>query len=212
MGPPTLIAGITTAHFGLHGTALAYSAAVAGLATAAAGTFVSRSSSRTGPSAQSAAAASDVCPVPCTVPRHVPAARQEAEPAGRISAGLGGASRPRARAVPARLQPHRQRRQQSREDSGRDAQAARRPGQPPPCCTPPVPPSPSQPDETTAQRLAGLTARSSPDPPGSLAPPQAVGCPGRAEPPLPHPSTARKPTAIGMPNGGFACLCAPTSG
>jgi hypothetical protein len=44
-GLPILIAGITTAHFGLPGTALAYSAAVAGLAAAAAGTFVSRASS-----------------------------------------------------------------------------------------------------------------------------------------------------------------------
>jgi hypothetical protein len=81
MGLPTLIAGITTARFGLPSTALAYSAAVAGLAAAAAGTFVSKGSSRTGPPAQSAAAASGVCPVPCTVPPHVPSAHQEAEPA-----------------------------------------------------------------------------------------------------------------------------------
>lgn len=35
-GLPALIAGISTSHFGLHGTALVYSAAVAGLAAAAA--------------------------------------------------------------------------------------------------------------------------------------------------------------------------------
>jgi hypothetical protein len=81
MGLPTLIAGITTAHFGLHGTALAYSAPVAALAAVAAGTLVSRGSSRTGPPARSAAAASDVCAVPCTVPPHVPSVHQEAEPA-----------------------------------------------------------------------------------------------------------------------------------
>lgn len=81
MGLPTVIAGITTAQFGLHGTALAYSAAVAGLAAVAAVTFISSGTSRTGPSAQSAAAASDVCPGPCTVPPHVPSAHQEAEPA-----------------------------------------------------------------------------------------------------------------------------------
>lgn len=38
-GLPALIAGIITAHVGLHGTALVYSAAVAGLAAVAAGTF-----------------------------------------------------------------------------------------------------------------------------------------------------------------------------
>lgn len=71
-------AGVTIAAIGT-GTALVYSAAVAGLAAVAAATFASRGSSRTGPSAQSAAAASDVCPVPCTVPPHVPSAHQEAE-------------------------------------------------------------------------------------------------------------------------------------
>ncbi len=75
------MAGITTDQFGLYGTALVYSAAVAGLGAVAAGTFVPGGSSRTGPSAQSAAAASDVCPVPCTVPPHVPSAHQKAEPA-----------------------------------------------------------------------------------------------------------------------------------
>jgi MFS family permease len=46
-GVPALIAGITAEQFGLHGTALVYSAAVAGLA-AAAGTFLTRHGSRTG--------------------------------------------------------------------------------------------------------------------------------------------------------------------
>ena len=72
---------LLTELFGLHGTALVYSAAIAGLAAAAAGTFVSSRSSRTGPSAQQAAAASDVCPVPCTVPPHTLSAHHEAEPA-----------------------------------------------------------------------------------------------------------------------------------
>ena len=74
MGLPALIAGIATSHFGLHGTALVYSAAVAGLAALAAATFVPRGSSRTGSPAQPTAAAPDLCPAPCTVPPHVPAA------------------------------------------------------------------------------------------------------------------------------------------
>jgi hypothetical protein len=45
-GVPALIAGITAEQYGLHGTALVYSAAVAGLA-AAAGTFLTRHGSRT---------------------------------------------------------------------------------------------------------------------------------------------------------------------
>ena len=80
MGLPTLIAGIAASHVGLHGTALVYSAAVAGLAAVAASTFVSRGRSRTGPSVRSAAAASDVCPGPCTVPPQLPSAHQEAQP------------------------------------------------------------------------------------------------------------------------------------
>jgi MFS family permease len=39
-GIPALIAGITTTHYGLHATALVFSAAVTGLAAAAAGTFL----------------------------------------------------------------------------------------------------------------------------------------------------------------------------
>jgi MFS family permease len=44
LGLPVLVAGIATAHFGLHSTALVYSAAVAGLASAA--TLCSRTRSR----------------------------------------------------------------------------------------------------------------------------------------------------------------------
>jgi MFS family permease len=80
-GLPALIAGVTTAHVGLHDTALVYSAAVAGLAAVAAGTLVSRGRSRTSPPRQSAAAPSDLCPGPCTVPPHVPSAYREAHPA-----------------------------------------------------------------------------------------------------------------------------------
>jgi MFS family permease len=45
-GLPALIAGITTTQFGLHSAALVYSAAITGLAVAAAGTFLSRHGSR----------------------------------------------------------------------------------------------------------------------------------------------------------------------
>jgi MFS family permease len=45
-GIPALIAGLTTTHYGLHATALVFSAAVTGLAAAAAGTFVSGRGSR----------------------------------------------------------------------------------------------------------------------------------------------------------------------
>jgi len=41
-GVPALIAGITTTHYGLHGTALVYSAALAGLAATATASFLSR--------------------------------------------------------------------------------------------------------------------------------------------------------------------------
>jgi MFS family permease len=45
-GLPALIAGITAAQFGLHGTALVYSAAVAGLAAVAAASLFSRARPR----------------------------------------------------------------------------------------------------------------------------------------------------------------------
>jgi MFS family permease len=66
-GLPALIAGITTAQYGLHGTALVYSAAVTGLAAAAAGTFLTRHRSRTG-KPHPAAATPRPPPGPCTVP------------------------------------------------------------------------------------------------------------------------------------------------
>jgi hypothetical protein len=69
-GIPAVIAGITTTHYGLHATALVFSAAVTGLAAAAAGTFVSgRGSRAAGP--QSTAPLQP--PGPCTVPPYVPA-------------------------------------------------------------------------------------------------------------------------------------------
>jgi MFS family permease len=74
-GVPALIAGITAEQFGLHGTALVYSAAVAGLA-AAAGTFLTRHGSRTGkPHIQQLLPHP---PGPCTMPRYTPAAHEEA--------------------------------------------------------------------------------------------------------------------------------------
>jgi MFS family permease len=79
MGVPALIAGIVDTQVGLHGTALGYSAAVAGLAAVAASTFLSRGSSRARVR-QPAAPAPDLPPGPCTVPPYVPAARQDAQP------------------------------------------------------------------------------------------------------------------------------------
>jgi MFS family permease len=79
MGLPALIAGIVDTQVGLHGTALGYSAAVAGLAAVAASTFLSRGSSRARVR-QPAAPAPDLPPGPCTVPPYVPAARQDAQP------------------------------------------------------------------------------------------------------------------------------------
>jgi Major Facilitator Superfamily len=79
-GLPALIAGITTTQFGLHITALVYSAAVTGLAAAAASTFFSRRGSGTG-HPQPAAAPPAPPPGPCTVPPYVPAQHKEAQPA-----------------------------------------------------------------------------------------------------------------------------------
>ena len=74
-GVPALIAGITAEQYGLHGTALVYSAAVAGLA-AAAGIFLTRHGSRTGkPHIQQLLPHP---PGPCTMPRYTPAAHKEA--------------------------------------------------------------------------------------------------------------------------------------
>jgi MFS family permease len=78
MGLPVVIAGITAAHYGLHGTALVYSAAITGLAVAgAAGTFLSQRSSRAGK--PPSAALPYPPPGPCTVPPYVPAQHKEAD-------------------------------------------------------------------------------------------------------------------------------------
>jgi hypothetical protein len=77
-----LVAGIIVTQAGLHGTALVYSAAVAGLAGIAASTFAFGGRSRTAaPQLAQPAAAADLPPGPCTVPPYVPAAHAQAEPA-----------------------------------------------------------------------------------------------------------------------------------
>ena len=55
---PVLIAGVAVTHFGLHRTAVVYSAALAVLAAAAAGSFLARRHSPPSRPAQSAAQAS----------------------------------------------------------------------------------------------------------------------------------------------------------
>jgi MFS family permease len=77
-GVPPLIAGITTTHYGLHGTALVFSAAVTGLAAAAAGAFVSRRGSRTGE--PQPAAPAQPPPGPSTIRPYPPATHQHAQP------------------------------------------------------------------------------------------------------------------------------------
>ena len=77
-GLPALIAGIATSHFGLHDTALVYSAGIALLAAAAAGggfLFDSRGRTR---APQAAAPPPELPPGPCTVPPCTQAALQEA--------------------------------------------------------------------------------------------------------------------------------------
>jgi MFS family permease len=78
-GLPALIAGIATSHFGLHDTALVYSAGIALLAAAAAGGFLFESRGRTR-APQAAAPPPELPPGPCTVPPRTQAAPQEAEP------------------------------------------------------------------------------------------------------------------------------------
>jgi hypothetical protein len=70
-GIPAVIAGITTTHYGLHATALVFSAAVTGLAAAAAGTFLTWRGSRA--AEPQPTALPHPPPGPCTVPPHVPA-------------------------------------------------------------------------------------------------------------------------------------------
>ena len=79
-GLPALLAGIATAHFGLHDTALVYSVVIALLAAAAGGGVLVERSERTG-APQATAPAPEPPPGPCTVPPHVPATLKEPEPA-----------------------------------------------------------------------------------------------------------------------------------
>ncbi len=78
-GLPALIAGIATSHFGLHDTALVYSAGIALLAAAAAGGFLFESRGRTR-EPQAAAPPPELPPGPCTVPPCPQVALQKAEP------------------------------------------------------------------------------------------------------------------------------------
>lgn len=64
---PALIAGVTTSRFGLHETALVYSASIAVLVAAAAGSFLFRRGAPSG-TRELAAAQTDPPPGPCTVP------------------------------------------------------------------------------------------------------------------------------------------------
>jgi hypothetical protein len=78
-GLPALIAGVATSHFGLHDTALVYSAAIALLAAAAAGGVLSESRVRTR-APQAAAPPRELPPGPCTGPPCTQAAHLAAEP------------------------------------------------------------------------------------------------------------------------------------
>ena len=78
-GLPALIAGIATAHFGLHDTALVYSLVIALLAAAAAGGFLFESRGRTR-APRAAAPPPEPPPGPCTVPPYTQATLQEPEP------------------------------------------------------------------------------------------------------------------------------------
>jgi hypothetical protein len=78
-GLPALLAGVATSHFGLHDTALVYSAAIALLAAAAAGGVLFESRTRTR-APQAAAPPPELPPGPCTVPPCTQAVHQETEP------------------------------------------------------------------------------------------------------------------------------------
>jgi MFS family permease len=77
-GLPALIAGLATAHLGLHHTALAYCAVIALLAAAAAG-LLFEGNTRT-PPPRPAAPPPELPPGPCTAPPYTPPAPPEAEP------------------------------------------------------------------------------------------------------------------------------------
>lgn len=79
-GRPALIAGVATSHFGLHDTALVYSAAIALLAAAAAGGVLFESRARSTRAPEAAAPPTELPPGPCTVPPCTQAAHQEAQP------------------------------------------------------------------------------------------------------------------------------------
>ena len=79
-GLPALLAGVSTTHFGLHDTALVYSAGITLLAAAAAGGVLFESRARTR-APQSAAPPPELPPGPCTGPPLTQAVHQEAGPA-----------------------------------------------------------------------------------------------------------------------------------
>lgn len=78
-GLPALLAGLATSHFGLHDTALVYSAGIALLAAAAAGGVLFEGLARTR-APEAAAPPPELPPGPCTVPPYAQAAPSEAEP------------------------------------------------------------------------------------------------------------------------------------
>ena len=78
-GLPALIAGMATSHFGLHGTALAYSVVIALLAAAPAGGVLFEGRYRTR-APRAAAPPPEPPPGPCTVPPYARATLQEAKP------------------------------------------------------------------------------------------------------------------------------------
>jgi hypothetical protein len=76
-GLPALIAGMATSHFGLHDTALVYSAGIALLAAAAAGGVLFERRGRAG-APWAAALPPELPPGPCTVPPWTQAQFREA--------------------------------------------------------------------------------------------------------------------------------------
>ena len=78
-GLPALLAGVATTHFGLHDTALVYSAGIALLAAAAAGGVLFESRARTR-APQAATPPPEPPPGPCTGPPLTRAVHQGAEP------------------------------------------------------------------------------------------------------------------------------------
>jgi hypothetical protein len=89
---PALIAGVATARFGLHSTALVYSASLAALVTVAAGILLFRPSGK--PARPVPASPAVMPPVPCTSHARRPWTRQPATrrrpPSPPVSVGLGG--------------------------------------------------------------------------------------------------------------------------